>query len=182
MAAAQSDAALRDAMAAYMTEQDLGPHRGVAALGDYLAAEQAAGRVRDGVDPHAVAMLLVGACYTRAAQRQMPAEVAELPGTRADHPRHRGAAPAAGLGCVTLATPGPRFNAGSAGASTRMDRDATRPYHLGPLPAVYAGTIAGPLGSAGGSCEGRSRVACERGSSFGSACTIRTGIGLWFSA
>jgi AcrR family transcriptional regulator len=79
MAAAQSDTALRDAMAAYMTEQDLGPHRGVAALGEYLAAEQAAGRVRGGIDPHAVAMLFVGACYTRAAQRQMPAKVAELP-------------------------------------------------------------------------------------------------------
>ena len=26
-----------------------------------------------------VAMLFVGACYTRAAQRQMPARVAELP-------------------------------------------------------------------------------------------------------
>jgi AcrR family transcriptional regulator len=80
MAAAQSDAALRGAMAAYMTEQDLGPHRGVAALGAYLAAEQAAGRVRAGVDPRAIAMLFVGACYTRAAQRQMPAGVAELPG------------------------------------------------------------------------------------------------------
>ena len=79
MAAAQSDTALRDAMAAYMTEQDLGPHRGVGAVGDFLAAEQAAGRVRGGVDPHAVAMLFVGACYTRAAQRQMPADVAELP-------------------------------------------------------------------------------------------------------
>jgi AcrR family transcriptional regulator len=79
MAAAQSDTALRDAMAAYMTEQDLGPHRGVAALGEYLAAEQAAGRVRAGVDPHAVAMLVVGACYTRAAQRQMPAKVTDLP-------------------------------------------------------------------------------------------------------
>jgi AcrR family transcriptional regulator len=79
MAAAQSDRALRDAMAAYMTEQDLGPHRGVAALGEYLAGEQAAGRVRPGVDPRAVAMLFVGACYTRAAQRQMPAKVAELP-------------------------------------------------------------------------------------------------------
>jgi AcrR family transcriptional regulator len=79
MAAAQSDTALRDAMAAYMTEQDLGPHRGVAALGEYLAAEQAAGRVRAGVEPRAVAMLFVGACYTRAAQRQMPAKVTELP-------------------------------------------------------------------------------------------------------
>ncbi len=79
MAAAQSDTALRDTMAAYMTEQDLGPHRGVVALGEYLGAEQAAGRVRAGVDPYAAAMLFVGACYTRAAQRQMPAHVAELP-------------------------------------------------------------------------------------------------------
>ena len=79
MAAAQSDVALRDAMAAYMTDQGLGPHRGVAALGDHLAAEQAAGRVRAEIDPYATAMLFVGACYTRAAQRQMPAHVAELP-------------------------------------------------------------------------------------------------------
>jgi len=79
MAAAQSDVALRDEMAAYMTEQDLGPHRGVAGLGAFLAAEQAAGRVRAGIDPYASAMLFVGACYTRAAQRQMPAHVAELP-------------------------------------------------------------------------------------------------------
>jgi len=79
MAAAQSDVALRDAMTEYMTEQDLGPHRGVAALGEFLAAEQAAGRVRAGVDPYATAMLFVGACYTRAAQRQMPAHVVELP-------------------------------------------------------------------------------------------------------
>src|SRR6185312_244542 len=79
MAAAQSDTALRDAIAAYMTEQDLGPHRGVATVGEYLAEEQAAGRVRAGVDPYAVAMLFVGACYTRAAQRQMPAKVADLP-------------------------------------------------------------------------------------------------------
>ncbi len=79
MAAAQSDRALRDAMAAYMTEQDLGPHRGVRALGDYLSSEQAAGRVRAGVDPYAAAILFVGACYTRAAQRQMPVDVAALP-------------------------------------------------------------------------------------------------------
>jgi AcrR family transcriptional regulator len=79
ISAAQSDVALRDAMAEYMTEEDLGPHRGVAALGNYLASEQAAGRVRTGLDPYASAMLFVGACYTRAAQRQMPAQVAELP-------------------------------------------------------------------------------------------------------
>jgi AcrR family transcriptional regulator len=79
MAAAQSDVTLRDAMAAYMDQEDLGPHRGVRALGRYLAAEQAAGHVRGGVDPHAVALMFVGACYTRAAQRQMPAQAAELP-------------------------------------------------------------------------------------------------------
>ena len=79
LAAAQSDITLLDAMAAYMTEQDLGAHHGVKALGDYLASEQAAGRVRAGVDPHATAILLVGACYTRAAERQLPAEVTELP-------------------------------------------------------------------------------------------------------
>jgi AcrR family transcriptional regulator len=79
MAAAQSDVSLRDSLAAYMSEYDLGLHRGVRALGGYLAAEQMAGRVRAGVDPHAVAMMFVGACYTRAAQRQMPARVAELP-------------------------------------------------------------------------------------------------------
>jgi AcrR family transcriptional regulator len=79
IAAAQSEDALREVMAAYLTAQDLGPHRGVQALGDHLATEQAAGRVRGGVDPYAVAMLFIGACYTRAAQRQMPARVAELP-------------------------------------------------------------------------------------------------------
>jgi AcrR family transcriptional regulator len=83
IAAAQSDRALRDALAGYMTEQDLGPHRGVATLGRYLAAEQAAGRVRADVDPRAVAMLFVGACYMRASQRQMPTQVAELPGLEA---------------------------------------------------------------------------------------------------
>jgi len=79
LAAAQSDVALRDAIAAYMTEQDLGPHRGVQALANYFAAEQAAGRARAGVEPQAVAMMFVGACYTRASQRQMPAHRAELP-------------------------------------------------------------------------------------------------------
>jgi AcrR family transcriptional regulator len=79
LAAAQSDVALRDALGAYMTEQDLGPHRGVRALGLYLAAEQSAGRVRAGVDPYAVALMFVGACYTRVSQRQMPAHTADLP-------------------------------------------------------------------------------------------------------
>lgn len=77
--AAQSDVALRDSLAAHMSKYDLGPHRGVRALGEYLAAEQAAGRVRAGVDPYAVAMMFVGACYTRSAQRQLPEHGADLP-------------------------------------------------------------------------------------------------------
>jgi hypothetical protein len=79
IAAAQSDTELRESMAAYMAEHDLGPHRGVRAIGDYFAAEQASGRLRDDVDPHAVAMMFIGACYTRAAQRQMPLPSVELP-------------------------------------------------------------------------------------------------------
>jgi AcrR family transcriptional regulator len=79
IAAAQSDAELRDAMAAYMAEQDLGPHRGVRAIGGYLAAEQSAGRTRSDVDPYAVAMMFIGACYTRASQRQSLLPTGGLP-------------------------------------------------------------------------------------------------------
>ncbi len=77
--AAQSDTELRESMAAYMAEHDLGPHRGVRAIGDYLVAEQAAGRARPGIDPYAIAMMFIGACYTRSAQPQMPLPSATLP-------------------------------------------------------------------------------------------------------
>jgi len=79
IAAAQSDAELRDSMTAYMAEHDLGPQRGVRAIGDYFASEQAAGRARAGVDPYSVAMMFIGACYTRSSQRQMPLPDVELP-------------------------------------------------------------------------------------------------------
>lgn len=79
MNAAQSDTELRDALSAYMTENDLGPHRGVQALGGYLAGEQAAGRARADVDPHAVALMLVSTCLARAYQRQLPVHRAPLP-------------------------------------------------------------------------------------------------------
>ena len=79
IAAAQSDTELRDSMAAYMAEHDLGPQRGVRAIGDYLAAEQAAGRTRADIDPQAVAMMFIGSCYTRSSQRQMPLPSAKLP-------------------------------------------------------------------------------------------------------
>jgi AcrR family transcriptional regulator len=77
--AAQSDPELRDTLSAYMQEQDLGPHRGVQALGDYLAREQAAGRVRRDIDCHAVALTFVGTCFMRASQSQLPVSQVTLP-------------------------------------------------------------------------------------------------------
>jgi AcrR family transcriptional regulator len=70
MTAAQSDAELRDALAAHMVANDLGPHRGVQTLGAHLAAGQREGTVRGDVDPEAAALLLVGSCLMRVAQRQ----------------------------------------------------------------------------------------------------------------
>jgi AcrR family transcriptional regulator len=74
MIAAQSDAELRDGLAGYLLGQDLGPHRGVQALADYLRAEQAAGTIRSDVDPTAIAFLVVSSCFLRVGQRQMIAE------------------------------------------------------------------------------------------------------------
>jgi AcrR family transcriptional regulator len=71
LVAAQSDADLRTAFAAYLTQRDFGPHRGVATLAAYLRARQAAGEVRADADCDAVAFLVVGSCFLRVAQRQM---------------------------------------------------------------------------------------------------------------
>ncbi len=79
ISAAQSDTELRDALALYMSEHDLGPHRGVHALGAYIADEQTAGRVRPDVDPQAIALTFVGACFIGAWQRQMPLHKVTLP-------------------------------------------------------------------------------------------------------
>jgi AcrR family transcriptional regulator len=79
MTAAQSDAALRDALAAFMVENDLGPHRGVQSLGAQLAAGQRDGRVRDDVDPEAAAMLFVASCLLRVTQRQFLGEAGAPP-------------------------------------------------------------------------------------------------------
>ena len=79
MNASQSDVELRDAMTGYMGEHDLGPHRGVQVLGGYLRAEQKAGRVRSDIDADAVALTFVGACLTRASQRQLPVRKVRLP-------------------------------------------------------------------------------------------------------
>jgi AcrR family transcriptional regulator len=79
LAAAQSDAALRDALCAYMTERELGPHGGVDALTGYFKREQAAGRVRTDVDARVAALMFAGACYLRSSQRQLPVHKAALP-------------------------------------------------------------------------------------------------------
>jgi AcrR family transcriptional regulator len=77
--AAQADTKLRDALAAYMSEEGLGPHRGVITLAAVLAEGQQAGTVRADIDPQAVALMFVGTCFTRASQRQMPVHKSELP-------------------------------------------------------------------------------------------------------
>jgi AcrR family transcriptional regulator len=67
--AAQADVDLRDALAAYMIEHDLGPHRGVRAVADFLATEQRAGRVAADADVEAAALMLVSTCFLRSSQR-----------------------------------------------------------------------------------------------------------------
>jgi AcrR family transcriptional regulator len=79
LAAAQSDTELRDALAAYLNENDLGPHRGVRTVATYIAAEQAAGRIKPEIDPQAAALMLVGSCFLRASQRQMLGHGRNLP-------------------------------------------------------------------------------------------------------
>lgn len=69
--AAQADAELGAALAGYVEENDLGPHKGVESLGSYLRAEQAAGRANPDVDPEGVALMLIDAAFGRASRRLM---------------------------------------------------------------------------------------------------------------
>ncbi|HWD84781.1 MAG TPA: TetR/AcrR family transcriptional regulator [Solirubrobacteraceae bacterium] len=69
--AAQADAELGASLARYVAENDLGPHKGVTALGAYLRAEQAAGRADPAVDPEVVALMLIDAAFGRASRRLM---------------------------------------------------------------------------------------------------------------
>lgn len=78
--AAQSDPELRTAMAVHIRDRELGPHRGVEALGSYLRREQDAGRVRTDVDVDAIALMLIDSCFGRAMREQMlPETGAKLP-------------------------------------------------------------------------------------------------------
>jgi len=67
MMAAQADASLRESLHAYMLESDYGPHRGIAAIGRYVAANQEAGLVRPDVNPTVVASMIVNDAFQRAA-------------------------------------------------------------------------------------------------------------------
>ena len=79
LTAAQSDAELADELATYMRVNDLGPHRGVKALGEYFAAQQRDGLIRDDIDPDAVASTFVATCMMRAFQTSMRLPKRSLP-------------------------------------------------------------------------------------------------------
>jgi AcrR family transcriptional regulator len=67
MMAAQSDAELRDSLHAYMLASDYGPHRGIASISAFVAAQQQAGAVRADLDPSVVASIIVNDAFQRAA-------------------------------------------------------------------------------------------------------------------
>ncbi len=69
--AAQADATLRDALAERMLADNLGPHRGVAALGAYLREQQLAGAIRADVSAEAVALTVLSSTFFRVSQRRM---------------------------------------------------------------------------------------------------------------
>jgi PhnB protein len=66
MMAAQSDVDLRTELAGFLAANDLGPHRGIDAVGARL----------DDADPEAAAMLFIGASFLRVAQRHIMGKAA----------------------------------------------------------------------------------------------------------
>ncbi len=69
--AAQADPELRAALAAFVEAKHLGPHKGVQLLGNYLRAQQEAGRVRADADADAIALLIIDCAFARTARKQM---------------------------------------------------------------------------------------------------------------
>lgn len=69
LAAVQADRSLREAIGPQLSADDLGPHRAVVRVARCIADESAA----DGAieDAEAAAMLIVGACFLRAWERQV---------------------------------------------------------------------------------------------------------------
>ena len=83
--AAQSDPELRTALAAFVTENRIGPRRGIETVAAYLAEGQKAGVVRADVDPTAVAFMLVGSVFYTVALPELFSEeyAAGLPDIKA---------------------------------------------------------------------------------------------------
>jgi AcrR family transcriptional regulator len=69
--AAQADPELRAALAAFVEAKHLGPQKGVQLLGNYLRAQQEAGRVRADADADAIALLVIDCAFARTARKQM---------------------------------------------------------------------------------------------------------------
>jgi len=59
----------------WMKANNVGPHRAVDLLADYITREQEAGRADREASPAAAAQLLLGSCYLRAYSRQFAAVV-----------------------------------------------------------------------------------------------------------
>jgi AcrR family transcriptional regulator len=76
--AAQSEPRLRNALADYIEVNKLGPHKGVEKLGEYLRAEQEAGRISPDADPGAIALMVIDCAFALAARRQMGLHMEEL--------------------------------------------------------------------------------------------------------
>jgi AcrR family transcriptional regulator len=81
--AAQADAKLGTELARYLAENDLGPHKGVRKLANYLRGEQSVGRANPNVDPEGVALMLIDAAFGRASRRLMLTP----PGQQTQHDR-----------------------------------------------------------------------------------------------
>ncbi|MEO6510932.1 MAG: TetR/AcrR family transcriptional regulator [Nocardioides sp.] len=81
--AAQADSELRDALHGYMLDNDFGPHRGIAQIGQLIAARQAAGRVRDDVDPTVVAAMIVNDAFQRASLPKLVGHRKGIPSRKA---------------------------------------------------------------------------------------------------
>lgn len=71
LVAVQGDPQLQRELGPKLALNDLGPHRAVSLVARWVRASQADARPGGGHDADAAALLLVGACFLRAWQRQM---------------------------------------------------------------------------------------------------------------
>jgi len=83
MMAAQSDAELRESLHAYMLASDYGPHRGIASISAFIAAQQEADVVRADVNPTVIASMIVNDAFQRAAVPKLIGNRKGIPPRRA---------------------------------------------------------------------------------------------------